>query len=82
MPRIGPSLIARFVSEPPRARAVYGGRPGHPVVLGPEELVRLGELHGDVGARELLAGGRLIDCSDLGASIDVDTVEDLKHLSL
>ena len=81
MPRISPSLIARFVDQPPRTRAVYGGRPGHPVVLGPDELARLDQLHGDVGARELLAGGRTIDCSELDAGIDIDTVDDLRRMA-
>jgi CTP:molybdopterin cytidylyltransferase MocA len=80
MPRIAPELIARFVDEPPRARAVYDGRPGHPVVLGPDELARLDALSGDVGARSLLAGGRLIECGALQAGADVDTVEDLGRL--
>jgi molybdenum cofactor cytidylyltransferase len=80
MPRIGPELIERFLDEPPRARAVYDGRPGHPVVLGPDELARLGELTGDVGARELLAGGRRIECSDLAAGADIDTVDDLRRI--
>jgi molybdenum cofactor cytidylyltransferase len=41
MPRVGPHLIARFLCEPPRTRASYDRRPGHPVVLGAEELARL-----------------------------------------
>ena len=32
------AVIERFLDEPGRTRAVYGGRPGHPVVLGPEEI--------------------------------------------
>ena len=80
MPRITPALIARFVDEPPRTRAAYGGRPGHPVVLGPDELARLGVLTGDVGARSLLASGRLIECGALEAGGDVDTPDDLRRL--
>jgi CTP:molybdopterin cytidylyltransferase MocA len=80
VPRIRPDLIARFVSEPPRTRAVYDGRPGHPVVLGPHELARLRELSGDVGARELLAGGRRIACAETASGIDVDTVDDLRRI--
>ncbi len=77
-PLLTPELIARFVERPPRARAVYGGRPGHPVVLGPDELTALATLEGDTGARELLAGGQLVECGDLGSGRDVDTLEDLE----
>jgi CTP:molybdopterin cytidylyltransferase MocA len=59
---------------------VYGGRPGHPVVLGPAELDGLRTLAGDRGARELLAGGARIECSDLGSGRDVDTPDDLEAI--
>lgn len=49
-------------------------------MLGTEELARLHELTGDVGARELLKGGRLIECGDLVAGADVDTPEDLRRI--
>jgi molybdenum cofactor cytidylyltransferase len=78
-PLITPELIARFVGEPPRTRAIYHGRPGHPVVLGPEQLQAIGSLSGDRGAGELLEGGATIECAgrvDLGR--DVDTPEDLE----
>jgi CTP:molybdopterin cytidylyltransferase MocA len=78
VPLIDPGLIARFAGEPPRTRAVYQGRPGHPVVLGPDELAALERLEGDVGARELLAGGRRIECGGTGRGRDVDTPEDLE----
>lgn len=77
MPRVGPEVIARFVGEPPRTRATYGGRPGHPVVLGPTELAAVADLRGDVGARQLLAGGRTIECASLAGGDDVDTRQDL-----
>jgi molybdenum cofactor cytidylyltransferase len=78
-PLITPELITRFVREPAGTRAVYHGRPGHPVVLGPEQLQAIGSLSGDRGARELLGGGPRIECAgpgDLGR--DVDTPEDLE----
>ncbi|HWF54186.1 MAG TPA: nucleotidyltransferase family protein [Solirubrobacteraceae bacterium] len=80
MPRVGAELIARFAGEPPRTRATYHGRPGHPVVLGPAELAAVAELRGDVGARELLAGGRTIECSPMAGGDDVDTPQDLAVL--
>lgn len=80
MPCVESALIARFAAEPPRTRATFGGRPGHPVVLGPEELGALHRLRGDVGARELLAGGRRIECGDTGQGRDVDTPDELEVL--
>lgn len=79
-PSVTPELIARFLSAPGGTRATYDGRPGHPVVLGPEQLVRLGELNGDRGARGLLAPGATIECSDLTSGRDVDTPEDLEAM--
>ncbi len=37
-PLMTPELIARFAREQPGTRAVYGGAPGHPVVLGREHV--------------------------------------------
>jgi molybdenum cofactor cytidylyltransferase len=79
-PLVSPELIARFLREPGRTRAVFGGRPGHPVVLGPAELEAVAELTGDRGARELLKGGRRIECSDIGFGLDVDTPDDLEEI--
>jgi len=79
-PRVTPELIARFVHEPPGTRAVYGGVPGHPVVLGPVQLRAIGGLRGDQGARELLHGGGTIECGDSSAVRDVDTPEDLEAI--
>jgi CTP:molybdopterin cytidylyltransferase MocA len=55
--------------------------PGHPVLLGPAQLARLGELRGDVGARELLVDARMIECGDLWSGADVDSLADLERLS-
>ena len=79
-PRMTPELIARFVDEPPATRAVYDGRPGHPVVLGPVQMRLIGNLHGDRGARSLLQGGKTIECGHLRAARDVDTPEDLEAI--
>ena len=79
-PLIAPETIRRFVAQPPGARAVYGGRPGHPVVLGPDQIRALRGVSGDRGARDLLGGGPEIECSDLGSGRDVDTVRDLEEL--
>jgi CTP:molybdopterin cytidylyltransferase MocA len=79
-PGVTPALIERFLDAPPGSRAVYDGRPGHPVVLGPEHLAAVTGLTGDAGARSLLRGGAEIECSDLGRGLDVDTLDDLEAI--
>ena len=78
-PLITPAVVAMFVDQPGGARAVYHGRPGHPAVLGPEQLRSLAELSGDQGARSLLNGPE-IECSELCSGADVDTPEDLEAI--
>jgi CTP:molybdopterin cytidylyltransferase MocA len=88
MPRVTPQVIARFADVAAehgplaRARAVYDGVPGHPVVLGRAYFHAVAELEGDVGARELLRriGVLKVECAHLCSSIDVDTPADLEGL--
>ncbi|MCK0117323.1 nucleotidyltransferase family protein [Isoptericola sp. S6320L] len=57
------------------ARAVYGGRPGHPVLLGRAHWAGVrAVLAGDTGAGRYLAGhGALaVECGDLWSGRDVD----------
>jgi CTP:molybdopterin cytidylyltransferase MocA len=77
-PLVTPQAIARFVDEPGRTRAVYGGRPGHPVVLGPDEIAGALTLSGDRGAQELLRGGPTIEAGHLCSGRDIDTPDDLE----
>ncbi len=79
-PLVTPEVIRMFVEQPPRARAVYGGRPGHPVVLGPEEITALTSLAGDEGARGLLRGGPEVEVGHLCSGRDIDTPEDLEEV--
>ena len=79
-PLLTPRLIARFLTEPAGTRAVYHGAPGHPVVLGAEQLEALTRLTGDRGARGLLPGGPTIECAELGSGADVDTPDDLEAI--
>jgi len=79
-PGVTPALIERFLDAAPASRATYGGRPGHPVVLGAEQLAAASELRGDAGARSLLRGGPTIECTDLTDGRDVDTLEDLEAI--
>jgi molybdenum cofactor cytidylyltransferase len=88
MPRVTAQVIARFADLAAehgalaRARAVYGGRPGHPVVLGRAYFDAVAEIEGDIGARDLLRriGVRRIECAHLCSAIDVDTPADLEGL--
>ena len=79
-PLLTPEVIAMFVDQPGGARAIYDGRPGHPVVLGPEQLLAVEGLSGDHGARALLAGGPRIECARLCPGSDVDTPADLEAI--
>lgn len=57
------------------ARAVYQGRPGHPVLIGRSWWAAAAELaDGDTGARELFATRPhcLVECGDLASGEDVD----------
>ena len=81
VPLIGSAVVARFAGEPAGTRAVWNGRPGHPVVLGREQLPAILSLSGDEGARQLLRGAREIECADMGGTgLDVDTREDLESV--
>jgi CTP:molybdopterin cytidylyltransferase MocA len=79
-PLISPQVIARFVDERAPARATYDGVPGHPVSLDRKRLAAIGALSGDRGARDLLAGARMIECGHLCSARDVDTPEDLEAI--
>jgi molybdenum cofactor cytidylyltransferase len=79
-PLVTAAVIARFAREPPRTRATYGGRPGHPVVLGRDEMMTLTSLTGDHGARDVLRGGPLIEVGHLCSGRDVDTPDDLEEI--
>jgi molybdenum cofactor cytidylyltransferase len=79
-PLVTPAVIRMFAGEPPRTRALYDGRPGHPVVLGPEQISALTSLSGDTGARQLLRGGPVIEVGHLCSGRDVDTPEDLEEV--
>ncbi|GAA1867664.1 nucleotidyltransferase family protein [Myceligenerans crystallogenes] len=56
-------------------RAAYGGRPGHPVVIGRDHWTAVGaSVTGDRGAARYLEahGAAVVDCTDLGGGDDVD----------
>ncbi|MEZ0349194.1 NTP transferase domain-containing protein [Mycobacterium sp. pR1184] len=78
-PDVGSDVVARVLShtgESGLARACFGNRPGHPVVIArrhwPEVLARIS---GDKGAGAYLRGRHdveIVDCSDLAGGHDVD----------
>jgi nicotine blue oxidoreductase len=88
MPRVTPEVIARFADvaaehgADARARAVYDGVPGHPVVLGGDHFAAVAAIEGDIGARDLLRsiGVHKIECAHLASAVDIDTPEDLRSL--
>jgi molybdenum cofactor cytidylyltransferase len=57
------------------AGSAYSGRVGVPAYFPASQFAALLELHGDIGARELLRGATAIDL--LNGEVDVDIVEDL-----
>lgn len=79
-PLVTPAVVSMFVDAAPRTRAVYGGRPGHPVVLGRDEISALVSMRGDRGARDLLRGGPIVEVGHLCSGRDVDTPEDLEEV--
>ncbi len=88
MPRVTPQVIARFADlaqehgAGARARAVYDGVPGHPVVLGSAYFDAVADIEGDIGARDLLRsiGVHRIECGHLCDAVDIDTPADLERL--
>lgn len=81
-PDIGADTVRRVLaaarsSTSGLARARYGGRPGHPVVIARRYWPDLlNGLHGDEGARPFLAGRTdvvAVDCADLASGADIDT---------
>lgn len=76
-PDVGADVVRRVLASGAElARAVYHGRPGHPVVI-PAPLVpelRAG-LSGDQGARAFLAHRAdvvAVECGDLATGVDID----------
>jgi molybdenum cofactor cytidylyltransferase len=85
-PRMAPDAIRRVIAGrgngAAAVRATYTGVPGHPVLLERELFVRLRDVSGDRGARNLLRSVSLheVPCEDLGGGEDVDTPSQLDTL--
>lgn len=81
-PDVGADVVARVlagVAESGLARAVFGGRPGHPVAIAARHWPAVLErLDGDRGAREFLRARddvAAVECGDLASGIDIDEPE-------
>ncbi len=74
--------VAAALEHYPVAYAQHHGRRGHPVGFSAELYSELVDLHGDEGARRIVARfpSQAVDVEDPGVLIDVDTVEDLARL--
>jgi nicotine blue oxidoreductase len=83
VPGLTQDVVRRIAAGADRGalvRAVYGGSPGHPVLLGRDHWSGVvGTAVGDQGARAYLLKHppREVECSDLADGADVDTVEQL-----
>lgn len=81
LPDVGAAVVRRILAAPTGrlrsalVRAAYGGRPGHPVLLGRDHWPGvLATATGDEGARHYLADhdATLVECGDLATGTDVD----------
>ena len=71
--------VVSAAGEEDAVRAVYDGKPGHPVLLRRPLLERAGELRGDSGFRDLLESAtvREVEIGALADPADIDTREEL-----
>jgi len=77
-PDVGADVVARMLGTGAElARASYGGKPRHPVLLARRHWAAvLGSVAGDHGARDFLRGRDdvvLVECGDLATGRDHDT---------
>jgi CTP:molybdopterin cytidylyltransferase MocA len=83
VPGLTAAVVRRVAAAGSRSalvRALYGGQPGHPVLLGREHWDGvIATARGDEGARAYLKRHEVveIECSDLADGADVDTVGQL-----
>jgi nicotine blue oxidoreductase len=78
-PDVGADVVRRVLTAGAGtglARAVFRGRPGHPVVIGARHIPVLRDsLSGDQGARAFLSGRDdmvAVECGDLASGVDID----------
>ena len=81
LPDVTAEVVRRLLREAPLsptvlARATYGGRPGHPVLIGRDHLPSaIVGLSGDTGAKDYLAQHQTdgVECGDLANGQDRDS---------
>jgi CTP:molybdopterin cytidylyltransferase MocA len=81
LPDVTPEVVRRVLRKAPLgpavlARATYGGRPGHPVLIGRDHLPSIMmDLGGDTGAKDYLAHHHAdgVECGDLASGQDRDS---------
>ncbi|WP_345709634.1 nucleotidyltransferase family protein [Kitasatospora paranensis] len=85
-PGVTPAAVARLLAAHRAGgelvAAAYGGRRGHPVLIGARYFAEAAQgARGDAGARALLAAHpgelRLVECGDVAVPDDLDTPADL-----
>ena len=85
-PRIGAEAYRRLAAAHREgaelAVATYGGKRGHPVLIGRSHFEEAMRMTGDEGARSLLAAHDVVEvpCDGTGDATDVDTPADLAAL--
>lgn len=78
LPELPGSVVKRCVADASREalrQAVFGGRPGHPVLIGADHLAAAADsVEGDRGARAYLVahGVTEVECGDLWDGVDRD----------
>jgi CTP:molybdopterin cytidylyltransferase MocA len=86
LPDVDADVLRRVLDAAPApatgalVRSTYGGRPGHPVLIGRDHWAGVvATAAGDQGARTYLAGHQpvLCECGDLATGRDLDRPEDL-----
>jgi CTP:molybdopterin cytidylyltransferase MocA len=81
LPDVTAQVVRRLIRQAPPgteslARVTYGGRPGHPVLIGRDHLDSImASLTGDSGGKGYLAhhGAHSVECGDLASGQDHDT---------
>lgn len=80
LPDVSAAAVRRLLERGGRAhdalaRTTYGGRPGHPVLVGADHVgPLLATLEGDGGARSYLEAHEtlVVECGDLATGVDDD----------
>lgn len=75
MPAVTTAHLRALMGSGEVTASSYAGRRGVPAYFPVDTFTSLMELHGDVGARDLLRSARCVELA--GGELDIDTVEDM-----